>query len=203
MGKLLVKKLDPSAKLPIVAHPGEDLGYDIFALEDTFLEPFHPVKIRTGIAATFIGDPVVEPNPVYGPGGAATRIPKFGLEIEDRSGMAANNHVHILAGKVDAGYRDEIRVVMVLLGQGKHIHPESIARLGEFGLSESEWMTVPESFREYVGARMEFKKGYRIQAGDKIAQLLPRRIYSAGVVEVEELPENGVRGLNGFGSTGI
>jgi dUTPase len=32
-----VKILHPRAKAPTVAHPGEDLGYDLYAVEDTFL----------------------------------------------------------------------------------------------------------------------------------------------------------------------
>ena len=47
---LRVKLLDPGARLPVVAHPGEDLGYDVFALEGAVLVPHHTVRVRTGIA---------------------------------------------------------------------------------------------------------------------------------------------------------
>ena len=47
---LRVKLLEASARLPVVAHPGEDLGYDVFALEGVRLEPAQTVKVRTGIA---------------------------------------------------------------------------------------------------------------------------------------------------------
>ena len=47
---LRVKRLDHGARLPSVAHPGEDLGYDLFALQDVALIPGSVVKVRTGIA---------------------------------------------------------------------------------------------------------------------------------------------------------
>ncbi len=36
---LRIKLLDPAARVPVVAHPGEDLGYDLFALEGVVLAP--------------------------------------------------------------------------------------------------------------------------------------------------------------------
>lgn len=47
---LKVKLLHPDAKLPTVAHPGSDLGYDLYAIEDVTLYPGKPVKVRTGVA---------------------------------------------------------------------------------------------------------------------------------------------------------
>ena len=35
MASLSVKLLDGSAKLPTVAHPGEDIGYDLYASQFT------------------------------------------------------------------------------------------------------------------------------------------------------------------------
>ena len=47
---LRVKLLEDGAKLPVVAHPGEDLGYDVFSLEGVVLEPHKTVRVRTGIS---------------------------------------------------------------------------------------------------------------------------------------------------------
>ena len=47
---LRVKRLAEGARLPVVAHPGEDLGYDLFALEGTRLGARETVRVRTGIA---------------------------------------------------------------------------------------------------------------------------------------------------------
>jgi len=98
---LRVKLLDPAARAPVVAHPGEDLGYDLFALEAADLAPRSTVRIRTGIA-------VEARHP-------ATVVP-LGLLVRDRSSMAARG-VATTAGVIDAGYRGEILILMTNLGE--------------------------------------------------------------------------------------
>jgi dUTP pyrophosphatase len=96
---LRVKLLDPAARLPVVAHPGEDLGYDIFALESAVLGANATVRVRTGIA-------VEARHP-------ATDAP-LGLLVRDRSSMAARG-IATTGGVIDAGYRGEILVLMTNL----------------------------------------------------------------------------------------
>ena len=98
---LRVKLLEEGARLPVVAHPGEDLGYDLFALEAATLAPRATVKVRTGIA-------VEARHP-------ATGAP-LGLLVRDRSSMAARG-IATTAGVIDAGYRGEILVLMTNLGE--------------------------------------------------------------------------------------
>jgi dUTP pyrophosphatase len=98
---LRVKLLEAGARAPVVAHPGEDLGYDLFALEGMVLKPRATVKVRTGIA-------VEARHP-------ATGAP-LGLLVRDRSSMAARG-VATTAGVIDAGYRGEILVLMTNLGE--------------------------------------------------------------------------------------
>ena len=97
---LRVKLLDPAARLPVVAHPGEDLGYDLFALDDTELAPRATVRVRTGIA-------VEARHPATGTA--------LGLLVRDRSSMAAKG-IATTAGVIDAGYRGEILILMTNLG---------------------------------------------------------------------------------------
>lgn len=97
---LRVKRLEAAARLPMVAHPGEDLGYDVFALEAVRLEPRVTVKVRTGIA--------VEAR--HPESGAA-----LGLLVRDRSSMAARG-LATTGGVIDAGYRGEVLIVMTNLG---------------------------------------------------------------------------------------
>jgi len=97
---LRVKKLDPAARLPVVAHPGEDLGYDVFALESVELGARATVRVRTGIAVE-ARDP-------------QTGAP-LGLLVRDRSSMAAKG-LATTGGVIDAGYRGEILIVMTNLG---------------------------------------------------------------------------------------
>ena len=87
------------ARAPVVAHPGEDLGYDLFAFEGVVLAPRSTVKVRTGIS-------VEARHP-------ATGAP-LGLLVRDRSSMAARG-VATTAGVIDAGYRGEILVLMTNL----------------------------------------------------------------------------------------
>jgi dUTP pyrophosphatase len=103
MGNMLrVKKLVDGARAPVVAHPGEDLGYDLFALEAARLSARETVKVRTGIA-------VEARHPETGAG--------LGLLVRDRSSMAARG-VTTIGGVIDAGYRGEILVLMTNLGDG-------------------------------------------------------------------------------------
>ncbi len=47
---LKVKLLSAAAKAPTVAHPGEDLGYDIYSAETVTLEGRGHAIVSTGIA---------------------------------------------------------------------------------------------------------------------------------------------------------
>lgn len=96
---LRVKLLEKGAGLPTVAHPGEDLGYDLFALEDTELWARATMRVRTGIA-------VEARHPETGA--------PLGLLVRDRSSMAAKG-IATTGGVIDAGYRGEILVVMTNL----------------------------------------------------------------------------------------
>jgi dUTP pyrophosphatase len=97
---LRVKLLETGAKLPVVAHPGEDLGYDVFSLEDAVLEPHKTMRIRTGIS-------VEARHPETGVA--------LGLLVRDRSSMASRG-IATTAGVIDAGYRGEVQIVMTNLG---------------------------------------------------------------------------------------
>ncbi|MGA8730228.1 MAG: dUTP diphosphatase [Terracidiphilus sp.] len=98
---LRVKLLEAGARMPVVAHPGEDLGYDLFALEEVVLKPRATLRVRTGIA-------VEARHPETGA--------PLGLLVRDRSSMAARG-IATTAGVIDAGYRGEILVLMTNLGE--------------------------------------------------------------------------------------
>lgn len=98
---LRVKLLDPAARLPVVAHPGEDLGYDVFALESAAIAPGGTARVRTGIAVEARHPRSGEP---------------LGLIVRDRSSVACRG-LATTAGVIDAGYRGEILIVMTNLGR--------------------------------------------------------------------------------------
>jgi len=137
--------LEDGARVPVVAHPGEDLGYDLFALEGVVLQSRMTVRVRTGIA-------VEARHPETG--GA------LGLLVRDRSSMAARG-IATTGGVIDAGYRGEILVLMTNLGDA----------------------TV------------------ELNAGEKIAQMVPVPVLTGPVEEVKSL-EDSARAAKGFGSSG-
>jgi dUTP diphosphatase len=92
--KLPVLRLDARAQLPTRAHPG-DAGLDLHAVEEAGLEPGERASIGTGIAVEI-------------PAGYA------GLVLP-RSGLAARHGISVVnaPGLIDAGYRGEIRVLLL------------------------------------------------------------------------------------------
>jgi dUTP pyrophosphatase len=93
--ELKVKKIHPDAKLPQYSHKG-DAGLDLFSSIDCVLKKGEVKPIPAGIKMA---------------------IPEgyVGL-VWDKSGISLQG-VHRLAGVVDSGYRGEVRVVMVNLGE--------------------------------------------------------------------------------------
>lgn len=91
---VLLTRLDPDVPVPAYAHPG-DAGADLVTTEAVTLAPGERVMVGTGIA-------VALPN-----GYAAFVHPRSGLA--HRLGVSLVN----TPGTVDAGYRGEIKVVLV------------------------------------------------------------------------------------------
>jgi dUTP pyrophosphatase len=96
---LRVKLLSPTAKTPTIAHPGEDLGYDLFAAESVTIAPRGHAVVPTGISIEVTAD---DGTPM-------------GALVRDKSSMAARR-VITTAGVIDAGYRGELKIVMENLG---------------------------------------------------------------------------------------
>ncbi len=141
---LRVKLLSEAAKAPTVAHPGEDLGYDIYAAFMIIIAPRSHAIVPTGIAVECTS-PAGEP---------------MGALLRDKSSMAARRLV-LTGGVIDAGYRGEVKVLMENLNDSPQV----------------------------------------INAGDKIANLIPYPVLTGEVQVVEELAES-KRKAGGFGSSG-
>ncbi|HET9770079.1 MAG TPA: dUTP diphosphatase [Acidimicrobiia bacterium] len=139
-----VRRLDPSLPLPAAQHEG-DAGYDLRAREAVVLPP------GGGRAAVPTGIAIAIPA-----GWAGLVLPRSGLAL--RHGVTCLN----APGLIDAGYRDEIRVVLV-----NHDPSEP----------------------------------FKIEVGDRIAQLVIQAVESVEWAEVDDLGES-ARGRGGFGSTG-
>jgi dUTP pyrophosphatase len=92
--QILITRLDPDLPLPACAHPG-DAGRDLYAAADLELAPGRRAVIGTGVAIAL-------------PAG-------YAAFVHPRSGLAAEHGVTIVnaPGTVDAGYRGEIKVIVL------------------------------------------------------------------------------------------
>jgi dUTP pyrophosphatase len=96
---LKVKKLHPDAILPTCSRPGEDLAFDLYALEDAVLLYSKVQRLRTGVAMEMEG---------------------FGFLIRDRSSMAYPKGILVCGGVIDPGYRGEMFANLILFGDDEY-----------------------------------------------------------------------------------
>jgi dUTP pyrophosphatase len=106
MVEILIKRLDEQVPLPSYAHPG-DAGADLTTTVDVRLGPGERAMVPTGIALAL-------------PDG-------YVALVHPRSGLAAKFGVSIVnaPGTVDAGYRGEIKVMLINLDP---VEPVCLAR---------------------------------------------------------------------------
>jgi len=92
--EVLIRQLDPGLPLPQRAHPG-DAGSDLYAAADVRLAPGQRAIVGTGVCIAL-------------PDG-------YAAFVHPRSGLAARHGVTIVnaPGTVDAGYRGEIKVILL------------------------------------------------------------------------------------------
>jgi len=134
MVEILIKRLDETVPLPSYAHPG-DAGADLTTTVDVELKPGERALVPTGISIALPDGHVALVHP--------------------RSGLAARFGVSIVnaPGTVDAGYRGEIKVMLinldpsepVVLQRGDRIAQLVIQRFEHASFVEVD--TLPESVR--------------------------------------------------------
>ena len=120
--KCRVKKLNSKAKIPVRAH-STDAGIDFFSTINDVIPPGGRRSIPTGIACA---------------------VPEgWALILKDKSGLAKNNGVHIMAGVVDSEYRGEIEIIVlntskerVDITEGQKIAQGLIIPVGLFDIQE-------------------------------------------------------------------
>tara|TARA_B100001093_G_C26718214_1_gene966606 strand:+ start:546 stop:983 length:438 start_codon:yes stop_codon:yes gene_type:complete len=95
MVKILVRKLDPSVKLPEYKTDGAS-GMDLVAFikEPVCVKPKQSCLISTGLSVAFSNN--------------------YEIQIRPRSGLAAKNNISVLntPGTIDSDYRGEIKVII-------------------------------------------------------------------------------------------
>ena len=101
MVKVLIKKLDPTVRLPEYKTDGSS-GMDLIAFikEPINVKPKTSLLIPTGLSVAFSED--------------------FEIQIRPRSGLAAKNNISVLntPGTIDSDYRGEIKVI--IFNHGNH-----------------------------------------------------------------------------------
>jgi dUTP pyrophosphatase len=92
--ELPVRRLDPDLPLPAYAHPG-DAGADLCAAEEVVLPPGGRATVGTGVALAV-------------PDG-------YAAFVHPRSGLASRHGITVVnaPGTIDAGYRGEVKVVLL------------------------------------------------------------------------------------------
>jgi dUTP pyrophosphatase len=151
------KKLSGVAKIPTQAKES-DAGYDLYSCQTLFIAPMERAIISIGIAIEI-------PKGYYG-------------RVAPRSGLAVKHGIDVLAGVVDSGYRDELKVVLINLNPPEFPHQQDV-------------------FNNIFGSRNRFV----VKQGDRIAQLIIEKCHSVKFLEQESLSDS-QRNIGGFGSSG-
>ncbi|MBV5191144.1 dUTP diphosphatase [Staphylococcus chromogenes] len=123
----------------------------------------------------------------------AVNIPKgyVGL-LTSRSGVSSKTHLVIETGKIDAGFQGNMKI---------NIKNDDLPRISN--LRQAKYKNLENNYIE-TNEKETYRLGtYKINKGDKLAQLVIVPIWTPTLQEVDEFSEVTERGEKGFGSSGI
>ena len=104
MVKVLIKKLDPSVKIPTYKTAGAS-GMDLMAFikKPIILTPKNSCLVPTGLSVAFSKE--------------------YEIQIRPRSGLAAKNNISVLntPGTIDSDYRGEIKIILFNHGNSEFV----------------------------------------------------------------------------------
>ena len=127
MIKVLVKKKDPSVKLPSYKTNGAS-GMDLMAYIDKSIElkPGESCLVPTGLSVAFPEE--------------------YEIQIRPRSGLAAKNNISVLntPGTIDSDYRGEIKVILFNHGN-KNFKIDNNDRIAQMILTPVTKMDLEET----------------------------------------------------------
>jgi dUTP pyrophosphatase len=121
-----VRRLDPEVPLPAYAQPG-DAGCDLVTTIDAEVPPGERVVLPTGIAVAL-------------PAG-------YAAFVHPRSGLAAHHGVSLVnaPGTIDAGYRGEIKVILVNHDPRETVHLRRLDRVAQLVVQRVEQVAWRET----------------------------------------------------------
>ena len=162
-----VELCHPDAKIPQYANTS-DSGMDVYALDDYTIAPGETKLIPTGIKFAL--------------------PPGYEIQVRPKSGRALKTKLRIAntPGTVDAGYRDEIKVIV------ENIEPP--IKDIEYDFNDNGTPIIKSILH---GA------AYTIGKGEKFCQLVLMEVPKAALYRVEQVGEIGENRGGGFGSTGL
>ena len=122
---VLIRRVDPDVPLPAYAHPG-DAGADRRTTEGRELKPGERAVLPTGVSVAL-------------PEG-------YAAFVHPRSGLAARLGVALVnaPGTVDAGYRGEIKVIVVNLDPRESVRFERFDRIAQLVVQQVERVRFQE-----------------------------------------------------------
>ena len=162
-----VELCHPDAKIPQYANTS-DSGMDVYALDDYTIAPGETKLIPTGIKLAL--------------------PPGYEIQVRPKSGRALKTKLRIAntPGTVDAGYRDEIKVIV------ENIEPP--IKDIEYDFDDNGTPIIKSILH---GA------SHTIGNGEKFCQLVLMEVPKAALYRVEQVGEIGENRGGGFGSTGL
>jgi dUTP pyrophosphatase len=133
---VLIRRVDPDVPLPSYAHPG-DAGADLRTTESRELKPGERAVLPTGVSVAL-------------PEG-------YAAFVHPRSGLAARCGVALVnaPGTVDAGYRGEIKVIVVNLDPHESVRFERFDRIAQLVVQQVERVRFQEVAELPESARAE------------------------------------------------
>ena len=174
MTKLQIKLLSDNATKPKRADD-ESAGYDIYAAETVILEPQQKALVATDLAVN---------------------IPKgyVGL-LTSRSGVSSKTDLVVETGKIDAGFQGHMKINVKNDNQNSNNYDVLSEVYSAFNIKGEEIELNDEEVLVPYGT-------YKINKGDRLAQLVIVPIWTPELETVEEFESETARGEKGFGSSG-
>ena len=126
MTELLVRRLHPDAQVPAGAYDG-DAGLDLASVEEAVLAPGERRTVATGLAVAIP------------PGHAGF--------VQPRSGLASRRGITVVnsPGLIDAGYRGELKVVLLNTDPDEPFHIRPGDRIAQLVVLALPRITVTEA----------------------------------------------------------
>ena len=126
MTELLVRRLHPDAQMPAGAYEG-DAGLDLASVEEAVLAPGQRRTVATGLAVAI-------------PDGHAGFV-------QPRSGLASRHGITVVnaPGLIDAGYRGELKVVLLNTDRDAPFHIRPGDRIAQLVVLALPRITVTEA----------------------------------------------------------